>query len=204
MLITKWTPALLLMELDNVLWGDNDSISIKKLWDYLCTYCYLPRLANYGVLEDAIRNGLNSSEYYALAAAISGEWYLKYNQYVGMIDMSAHLVKIMAALKQIAEDKAKVQAEDGKAASITYPQGGLQPGHVNESGEYGDGSSVPVSGVGSGIDRPVVPQPPQPKNMRFYMSAKLDNTRINRDVQKLVEEVISHLTNVDGAKVEVT
>lgn len=40
--------------------------------------------------------------------------------------------------------------------------------------------------------------------MRFYMSAKLDNTRINRDVQKLVEEVISHLTNVDGAKVEVT
>lgn len=138
-LITKWAPALLLMELDNVLWGDKDSISIKKLWDYLCAYCYLPRLANYGVLEDAIWNGLNSSEYYALAAAISGERYidLKYNQYVGMIDTSAHLVKIMAALKQIAEDKAKVQAEDGKATSVTYPQGGLQPGHVNESGEYG-------------------------------------------------------------------
>lgn len=206
MLITKWAPALLLMELDNVLWGDNDSISIKKLWDYLCTYCYLPRLANYGVLEDAIRNGLNSSEYYALAAAISGGRYidLKYNQYVGMIDTSAHLVKIMAALKQIAEDKAKVQAEDGKITSVTYPQGALQPRHVNEGGEYGDGSSAPVSGAGSGIDQPVVPQPLQPKNMRFYMSAKLDNTRINRDVQKLVEEVISHLTNVDGAKVEVT
>lgn len=36
------------------------------------------------------------------------------------------------------------------------------------------------------------------------MSAKLDNTRIYRDVQKLVEEVISHLTSVDGATVEVT
>jgi len=36
------------------------------------------------------------------------------------------------------------------------------------------------------------------------MSAELDTTRINRDVQRLVEEVISHLTSVDGAQVEVS
>jgi hypothetical protein len=36
------------------------------------------------------------------------------------------------------------------------------------------------------------------------MSAQLDTTRIGRDVQKLVEEVINHLTSVDGAQVEVT
>lgn len=41
-LIPKWAPALLLMELDNLLWRDKDSIAIKTLWDYLCTYCYLP------------------------------------------------------------------------------------------------------------------------------------------------------------------
>lgn len=35
------------------------------------------------------------------------------------------------------------------------------------------------------------------------MSAKLDNTRINRDVQRLVGEVISHLTNADGVHVEI-
>lgn len=29
------------------------------------------------------------------------------------------------------------------------------------------------------------------------------DTRINRDVQRLAEEVISHLTNVDGSRVEV-
>ena len=33
-LITKWAPALLLMELDNILWKDTDSISVKRL-DYL-------------------------------------------------------------------------------------------------------------------------------------------------------------------------
>jgi len=36
------------------------------------------------------------------------------------------------------------------------------------------------------------------------MSAQLDTTRIGRDVQKLVEEVISHLTSLDGAQVEVS
>lgn len=36
------------------------------------------------------------------------------------------------------------------------------------------------------------------------MSAPLDTTRIGRDVQRLVEEVISHLTSADGAQVEVT
>jgi hypothetical protein len=32
----------------------------------------------------------------------------------------------------------------------------------------------------------------------------LDTTRINRDVQKLLEEVVSHLTAVNGAEVEVS
>ena len=36
------------------------------------------------------------------------------------------------------------------------------------------------------------------------MSAELDTTRINRDVQRLVEEVITHLTSVEGAQVKVS
>lgn len=36
------------------------------------------------------------------------------------------------------------------------------------------------------------------------MSLNLDTTRINRDVQKYVEEIIQHLTSVDGAKVTVS
>ena len=43
-----------------------------------------------------------------------------------------------------------------------------------------------------------------PQNTHFFMSAQLDTTRINRDVQRLVEEVISHLTSVDGCTVEVS
>lgn len=49
-LITQWAPALLLMQMDSLLWRETNDISIGELWKMLCTYCYLPRLANYDVL----------------------------------------------------------------------------------------------------------------------------------------------------------
>ncbi|MDR3358202.1 MAG: DUF499 domain-containing protein, partial [Desulfovibrio sp.] len=189
-LISKWAPALLLMELDNLLWRDKESIAIKTLWDYLCTYCYLPRLANYEVLENAIRTGINSTEYFAVAAGVSDSRFLdlKFNQFVGIIERSAYLVKVAAAQKQIAEEQA--------ARPASQPQPGT------DSAVQGDGLvSPPVSGA---TDAPTTgDSAPAPRNTRFYMSAELDTTRINRDVGRLMEEVISHLTSVVGAQVEV-
>lgn len=37
-----------------------------------------------------------------------------------------------------------------------------------------------------------------PKSMRFFLSAPLDDTRVNRDVQRILEEVISQLTADNG------
>ena len=189
-LITKWAPALLLMELDNVLWTDNDNISIKKLWDYLCTYCYLPRLANYSVLEDAIMAGVNSTEYFALAAGISGERYLdlKYNVFVGAIDRSAYLVKALAALKQITQEKREEpkQPQDNDNPKTPFAGGG-------------------TSGGNGGTTKPVNPEPPKPaSDTRFFMNVKLDNTRVIRDLQKYLDEVISHLSSVDNCEVELS
>ncbi|HHW61281.1 MAG TPA: hypothetical protein GX404_05190 [Syntrophomonadaceae bacterium] len=194
-LITKWAPALLLMELDNLLWREEDSISIKKLWEYLCTYCYLQRLADYSVLEETIRSGLNSTEYFAIAAGRSEERFidLKYNQYIGIIENSAYLVKNAVALKQVAETQANQPKQP------PYPKGETPTQ---------DGGEVPVTFPGS-ISTPgnaptSPPQPEQIKNTHFYMSAQLDTTRINRDVQRLVEEVISHLISVDGCEMHIS
>ena len=54
--------------------------------------------------------------------------------------------------------------------------------------------------------KPVQPEPGTERagNRRFYMSAELDNTRIGRDVQRLVEEVISHLASAEGCELEVS
>ena len=35
-------------------------------------------------------------------------------------------------------------------------------------------------------------------------TAKLDNTRVNRDVNNYLQEIIQHLLNVDGSEVELT
>ena len=188
--ITKWAPALLQMSLDELLWKDSDYISIKKLWEYLSTYCYLPRLANYGVLEDAIINGLPSTEFFALAAGFSNGRYvdLKFNKPVVGINQSDLLVKTTVAMKQLVSEKPPVNP-------VPPTPGG---------GNGGDSIDNPGGGnSGNGGSGPVGPTPPPSTiNKHFYMSAKLDNVRINRDVNTYVQEIIQHLSAVEGATVE--
>ena len=171
-IITNWAPALLLMSLDELLWKDSDYIETKKLWEYLCTYCYLPRLASYRVLEDAIIKGLPSNEYFGLAGAYSNGRYidLKFNKPVMSVNQSDLLVKASVAMKQLLQDMPPVEP--------IHPIDPIDP-----------------------ID-PNPPVEPRALNTHFYMSAKLDNTRVNRDVNNYVQEIIQHLMAVDGSEVE--
>ena len=197
--ITEWAPALLRMELDNLLWRESDDISIKKLWEYLCTYCYLPRLANEEVLNRTIQTGVNSTEYFAIASGYENARYidLKFNQYISFVEKSGYLVKADIAKKQIADEVAKRQAE---AATLAGNDSIISPGSIKGDGNiHPYKTDKPESSVVSDNTSTNTPQ-----NTHFYMSAQLDTTRIGRDVQKLVEEIISHLTSVDGAEVEVS
>ena len=186
--ITKWAPALLQMSLDELLWTDNNDISIKRLWEYLSTYCYLPRLAGYYVLEDAIRNGLPSKEFFGLAAGYSNDRYvdLKFNEPVLAINTSDLLVKPKIAMEQIID-------EQDRGGSGVHGEDGGQTG--GDSGNGSDGNDGGTSGGGTNPD-------PKPINTHFFMSAKLDNVRINKDVNNYVQEIIQHLMSVDGANVE--
>ena len=178
-LITQWAPALLNMQLDNLLWRDKNDINVGELWKLLCTYCYLPRLASFDVLQTAIQNGVNTDDYFAYADGIADGKYiaLKYNQYVGFIDRSGYLVKQVAALKQ----KATEAQEKPVVLPVDYPP--VQP--------------VPKTDV------PTPPQPEQPQNRHFAMTATLDTTRVIKNIGNLMDEVISHLMQVEGANVEI-
>jgi hypothetical protein len=197
-LITKWAPTLLKMELDNLLWKDENHIQIKKLWEFITTYCYLPRLANFSVLESTIQTGVNSDEFFALASSFNGERYvgLKFNEYVTSIYPTDYIVKDLVALKQINSEKTQM------------PQGGDRPdkpGWTQPAGTGGNdisGGQAQPSGNpngGSNENPPVIPS-----NTRFFMSQKLDNTRVIRDVQKLMDEVVNLLSSADGAEVEIS
>ncbi len=185
--IPKWSPIGLLIELDKYLWKDSDSISVKKLWEYLCTYCYLPRLANYGVLEDAIRQGSASDEYFGIAAGHNGEKYvdLKLGESVLSINTSDLLVKLSAAKAQldIVTPPPVPSDNDGNTSTVggkTQPDGGNQG-----TGKTNDVQPVPLS-------------------HHFHMSANIDPLRSNKSFSDYVNEIISHLTALEGAKVELT
>lgn len=198
-IITNWAPALLQMSLDDLLWKDSNDIQVKKLWEYLSTYCYLPRLAGYGVLEDAICKGLPSDEYFGIAGNYANDRYvdLRFGQTVFSINQSDLLVKANVAMKQmLAEKKEKETRPDP-----------WQPGNDGGSGETGgtDPTVQPGGGSVPGTGGDVQPDTPSaPSNTRFFMSAKLDNTRVNRDMNNYLQEIISHLLNVDGSEVELT
>lgn len=195
-IITTWAPALLKMSLDELLWKDSDDIAVKKLWEYLCTYCYLPRLANYSVLEDAIAKGVHSTEFFGIAAGYTGERYLdlKLNETVFSINQSDLLVKPSVAMKQIMEER-KPDVSGGSSMPDSNGGSGSAGGSQGGQGQPQTGGTSGQTG-GSGAAAP--------KNTRFFMSAKLDNTRVNKNVNDYLTEVIQHLMGVDGADVELT
>lgn len=194
-LILKWSPALLRMELDRWLWREQDYIAIKKLWDYLCSYCYLPRLRDENVLLAAIKEGLGSQEYFAYAKGVTDEGkYLGLSLGDGKInpDLNGFLVKPEIAARQLASSTIKVPQEESVSNGSRPVYGVSTLGPVMWPGE----KKVPVT--------PPPNEPEKKKQARFYATVQLDSTRIGRDAGRIAEEVVQHLTAIMGARVTVT
>ncbi|MDO4839969.1 MAG: DUF499 domain-containing protein [Desulfovibrionaceae bacterium] len=197
-IITKWGPALLVMELDNFLWGEQDCRQIKKLWEEFCKYCYLTRLASYAVLEQAVQDGVAGKECFAYAEGHSD------GRYIGLrmgekadVDKNGFLVKLSAAQKQLQEE-AEARKKDNSGTN-----GPDQPGQTGSSSGSSTGTGTnpatpdptPTTPTGNGG----TPKPtPEPQSTHFFLSAPLDNTRINKEIQTILEEVIFPLTSESG------
>ncbi|MDO4539127.1 MAG: hypothetical protein Q4B54_13265, partial [Coriobacteriales bacterium] len=198
--IERWAPALLKMELDRLLWKERRDIQVKQLWELLCTYCYLPRLADYSVLENAISQGAASTEYFGIAAGVGEDRYLdlSFNVARPFLNQSDWLVKPAVAEEQIErEEEAKAEAERKR----------------RERELAGIGNTAVPAQTPTPMTPPFLggtsqPQQPQPEQLRlplsFTMSAKLDNTRVNRDVRTIMDEIVSQLMQLDGADVELS
>ena len=72
-LISQWSPALLRMELDQWLWKEEPHISLKRVWECLATYLYLPRLCSSDVLLDTVREGIRTQEYFGYADSVEAD-----------------------------------------------------------------------------------------------------------------------------------
>ena len=199
-LITRWAPALLLMKLDELLWKDTDELSVKKLWEYLCSYCYLPRLSGFAVLEEAIRSGVGSSEYFAYAEGVAEGRYLglRYNQPVSDIQLSGYLVKLEAAQRQLAAQQAQAAVPAAPALSCTPTPDTAGGGTLTLACDTPAFTTATTSATAA-----ATAAPPSPENTRFFLSTTLDLVRINNSVNELVTEVINHIGNLPGSQLEI-
>ena len=188
-LITRWSPALLKMELDRWLWKDEPHIELKKLWEYFASYCYLPRLRDSEVLLNTIREGIRARDYFGYATSVGED-----GRYQGLqfgsaggtvyLDATSVLVRPEVAQKQQAAD----QAAQGPLYRPTEP---VQP---RTSGAGKTAESAPGEAAGATAALPT----------RFHGSVTLDPMRVGRDAGRIAEEVVQHLTGLVGSNVEVT
>lgn len=193
-LVVKWSPALLRMELDKWLWRDQDHVSVKKVWEILCTYNYLPRLRDADVLLDSIREGLRSRDYFAYSTSVTED-----GRYQGLqfgsgggavyLDNASMLVKPEVAATQLEAEKS---VQGGQSPTVQPPL------------SAGGATQLPLGGgqtyAGAGAPAPAKPSTPT----RFHGAVELDATRIDRDAGRTAEEVIQHLAGLLDAKVKVT
>jgi len=193
-MIVAWSPATLCIELERWLWVDQDHLSVKQLWEYLASYLYLPRLKDQQVLVDAIREGAGDSmwkDYFAYASAVRED-----GHYVGLVAGKLPSVTLDSASvivkPEIAERQLNAEAEDKPGNG--YSGGTGDDENKKKVGEGGaDGTTSP-----SGSDQ-------QRITLRtFHGSADLDAMRVGRDAGRIADEVISHMSGLVGAKVNIT
>lgn len=176
-LITSWGAALLKMELDRWLWGEEPHINTQKLWGYLTDYLYLPRLQDQAVLAACIREGMRNEEWFGYAASVDEN-----GRYEGLqfgagfaavrIDSASVIVKPEAAKAQLEADK---KPEPGPEVKIDSGEERLPDG---------------------GRTRPHAPT-------HFIGTIVLDSSRILGDTEKVANEVIQHLVRLMGSNVTV-
>ncbi len=196
-LITAYSATSLRIELDRYIWQDSPHIGLRKLWEYMASYTYLPRLKNQDVLLKAVQDGVSRltwSEGFAYAEAYdetkSRYLGLRAGQHTSvLLDSRSLLVKPEVALAQIRKDEEERKRQREEQTPISPGPYSLPP--VPGGGEVEAEGTAPV-------------QAQEPKTKRFFATVKIDPVRMSRDVATVADEVVQHFTRLKGAHVEIT
>jgi predicted AAA+ superfamily ATPase len=188
-------------ELDRIpLWEYNcNHVHIKLLMDHMARYIYLPRLRDEQVLIAAIRSGVEQQAWRTDTFAYAEAWDEKSKRYQGLragesillaIDDRSVIVKPDAAAAQIESDRHKSETRTDKPFVLddTRSSSGERPDASTRRGSDEGGSSVKTA----------------KQLRRFHGSVQVDPLRLARDAAKIADEVVQHLTALNGANVEIT
>lgn len=184
-LIVKYGGTRVRMDLDRIpLWTDRGDVAVSDLWKAYSQFPYLPRLASFQVLADAISDGTCNPNWvndsFAYADGHDG------NRWVGL------------SVVQL------VDARPGGfvvSPAVARPQVDAEADGVGPTGDDGDGH---------GDDDDTGGDPPQPDKpgvalpRRFYARFGLDDVRAIRQLEDIMREVAERLKAAPGGSVELT
>jgi hypothetical protein len=184
-LVSRFGGASLRVEIDKVpLWRGNH-ILLKQLQDDFFQYTYLPRLKNAGVLIGAIADGVQLITWQHDSFAYAEAWDADKNRYKGLktgqviyptVDDNSVIVKPDIAQKQI-DEETKPEGQVPKPETPTEADGkGVTTGSSKQNGK-------------------------EKTYKRFWGTVQLDPLMPNREIGKLSDEIIQHISGLIGSKV---
>lgn len=181
------SPRMIRMDLDSKLakaW-DSGHIQVGQLWNFYCSYPYLTRLKNRDVLASAIADSLNQilfdDESFALAEGFNSSSGL-YEGLIapwsgskwGTVTDQTLLVKPKLARAQISTQTTDIQDKE-----------------ISED--------TPISETEVSIESKKVKL-----NTRYFGVYPVDPERYSRDLNKLSQEILQHLSSIDGVALEIS
>jgi len=188
-------------EIDRIpLWRGNH-VGLKQLCEDMARYLYLPRVRDEDVLIAAVRDGLDSSSWQKETFAYAEGWDEARGRYKGLragqagrvsADSDSLIVKPDIAAAQFdAEHEEAEKKRRPDASTVTDPS-------PNQT------TVTPPPNPGTTRSTTVVTPKPAPQLCRFHGSVKLDPLRLGRDASKIADEIVSHLSSIVGADVQIT
>ena len=199
LLITSMAGTILRFEIDKVpLWRGNH-VGVKQLVDDFSKYLYLPRVKNAQVLLDAIQDGASRLTWAQEAFAYADYFDTGADRYRGLEAGRRPTVQLNANSVVVKPDVAAAQIEKDSPPPVTTAVGSRTEGEIG-TGAGTIGTSVEAGrGKEEGGKKSTAPV-----LRRFHGSAKIDATRLSRDVDAIASSVVQHLAGLLDAKVTIT
>ncbi len=203
-LLPKIGGIRLRMTLDQYLWSGRNHVTLGELAEWFPRYLYLPRVKSRDTLTGAVKDGASAliiDDTFAVAEAFDEAA----GRYLGLrvggggpsvIDNNTCIVKPDVARKQQDEEERKRKA----AASPAPPAAG------EATPSSPEGSAPSAANTSSPGASPTSPTPASgPRKPRVFVgSVKLDGMRVGKSAGRIADEVLSHLSALPSAKVDVT
>ena len=187
--IFEWSPVHLRAILQQWFWQDDrPQAGTLEVWHAMCDYLYLPRLKNSMVLEQTVREGVESTDYFGYASSVNDN---RYEAFVFGRSGAIHL------------DAESVLIEPARAAK--WRQQSEEPSHVPSGGERTRPEMDPSSDPDADPSQPESPASPQPasRKTRFFGTVELDPVRAQLQFTDIQKELIHHLQTAANATVTI-